>query len=159
MVPGFQSVLPGNIMPSGPSDLIMALGKDGQMLNIVPSMNLVYVRMGDAPGTAEVPLFFNDTIWQKLNAVMCTGVGAQEVNPVIKFQLAPNPASGDFQLHFGSSQTGKMLVRDVCGRIVFQQEYFNAVSAEISLNVRAGMYIVQFIDRQGGISSEKLLIE
>lgn len=159
MVPGFQSVLPGNIMPSGPSDLIMALGKDGQMLNIVPSMNLVYVRMGDAPGTAEVPLFFNDTIWQKLNAVMCTGVGLQDNNPLLKFRLAPNPASGDFQLHFGSSQTGKMLVRDVCGRIVFQQEYFNAVSAEISLNVRAGMYIVQFIDRQGGISSEKLLIE
>lgn len=159
MVPGIPSVFPGNIMPNGPSDLVMALGKNGQMLNVVPSMNLVYVRMGDAPGTAEVPLLFNDTIWQKLNAVMCTGVGAQEVNPSIKFQLAPNPASGYFQLRFGSSQTGSILVRDLCGRIVFLEELFNVLSAEIYLNVRAGMYIVQFIDRQGGISSEKLLIE
>lgn len=158
MVPGFQSVLPGNIMPSGPSDLIMALGKDGQMLNIVPSMNLVYVRMGDAPGTAEVPLFFNDTIWQKLNAVMCTGVGMQENRQMVKFQLAPNPSSAEFYVHFGTSVTGEILVRDLCGRVVHQQELFNAVSVDFNLNVGAGMYLVQFIDSRGEMSTEKLVI-
>lgn len=45
MVPGYQFVIPGFLNPNDPADLIMALGKNGQMLNIVPSQNLVYVRM------------------------------------------------------------------------------------------------------------------
>lgn len=72
MVPGLQLVFPGNMMPNGPADLYMALGKNGQFINVVPSQQLVFIRMGNAPGGSEVPLQMNDTIWQKLKEVMCT---------------------------------------------------------------------------------------
>ena len=38
MAPGLQFVFPGSWSPSAPSDMFAALGKNGQLLNIVPSM-------------------------------------------------------------------------------------------------------------------------
>ena len=41
--------------PSAPNDMIAALGKNGQFINVVPSMKLVFIRMGDAPDNSMVP--------------------------------------------------------------------------------------------------------
>jgi hypothetical protein len=41
------------------------LGKNGQLLNIIPSMGLVTVRMGNSDGS-PVPIIYNNSIWQKL---------------------------------------------------------------------------------------------
>jgi hypothetical protein len=49
-----------------------ALGKDGQIINVVPSENLVIIRMGEAPGTSlEVTPVYNNDIWKKLNDLTC----------------------------------------------------------------------------------------
>lgn len=71
MVPGLQFKFPGSYNPSAPDDMFAALGKNGQMLNIVPGQNLITVRMGNAPNAGFVPVVFNDTIWQHLNEIMC----------------------------------------------------------------------------------------
>lgn len=72
MLPGLQFKFTGSFAPDAPKDMFAALGKNGQFLCIVPSLNLVMLRMGDPPTTnSEVPVIMLNQLWQKLNAVMC----------------------------------------------------------------------------------------
>jgi CubicO group peptidase (beta-lactamase class C family) len=70
MVPNLQLKFPGSVIPNGPSDMVCGLGKDGQYLCVIPSKNMVLVRMGDNPDQALVPFTFLNDIWEKLNKVI-----------------------------------------------------------------------------------------
>ncbi len=70
MLPGSQIKFPGNYAPNAPKDMFAALGKNGQFLCIVPSLNLIMVRMGENPDNSLVPVLFLDDIWEKLNSIL-----------------------------------------------------------------------------------------
>ncbi|NBP69386.1 MAG: class A beta-lactamase-related serine hydrolase [Cytophagia bacterium] len=70
MAPGSQLVIPSSVTPAAPADMFAAMGKNGQVINIVPSQNLIVVRMGDAPDNTLVPFLFQDDIWEKLNEII-----------------------------------------------------------------------------------------
>jgi CubicO group peptidase (beta-lactamase class C family) len=70
MVPGSQISLNGYLSPNAPNDMIAAMGKNGQIINIVPSQQLVVVRIGDVPDANQVPFLFQDDLWKKLNAII-----------------------------------------------------------------------------------------
>jgi CubicO group peptidase (beta-lactamase class C family) len=114
MVPGLQLQLPGPLNPNAPDDMYAALGKNGQIINVVPSLDLVYIRMGNAPGVGEVPITFNDTIWQRVNDLMCTTVGVNDAMQMEEVHIFPNPSSGLFSI----STPAMVEVMDVCGRSV-----------------------------------------
>ncbi|GAA4270923.1 serine hydrolase domain-containing protein [Aquimarina gracilis] len=69
--PTLETSFPGKLIPNGPDDLYAGLGKDDQKLYIVPSQNLVIVRMGDNTGEALLgPSSFDDALWEKINALI-----------------------------------------------------------------------------------------
>jgi CubicO group peptidase (beta-lactamase class C family) len=69
-LPQSQLEFPGSIIPSGPSDMYMALGKNDQKIYIIPSKNMVVIRMGDAADEETAALSdFDDVLWQKINAL------------------------------------------------------------------------------------------
>ncbi len=70
MIPTSQTVFPGAMSSNAPEDMFAAIGKNGQLINIVPSQNLVIIRMGDDPDNALVPFTFQDNLWEKLNAII-----------------------------------------------------------------------------------------
>lgn len=70
MLPSTQIVFPGAAVPQAPEDMYAALGKNGQYLCVVPSENLIVIRMGDNPDNALVPLLFIKDIWDALNPVI-----------------------------------------------------------------------------------------
>jgi len=70
MVPTLQTIFPGALSPNAPADLYAAMGKNGQLINVVPSQNLVVIRVGDAPDNSLVPFKLQDDLWIKLNAVI-----------------------------------------------------------------------------------------
>jgi len=70
MAPGSQTVYPQMLTPNAPADMFAAMGKNGQIINVVPSKNLVVIRMGDAPDNNLVPFTYQNDLWAKLNAVM-----------------------------------------------------------------------------------------
>ena len=70
MVPGSQVVFPGEITSNAPDDMFAAMGKNGQLINVVPSKMLVMIRMGDVPDASLVPLTFQNEIWAKLNSII-----------------------------------------------------------------------------------------
>lgn len=73
MIPGGQTVYDGPLVPNAPADMFAAMGASDQRVYVVPSKNMVVVRMGDA-SDPDNPSFalsgFDDKLWEKINAVI-----------------------------------------------------------------------------------------
>lgn len=78
MLPGTQFVFDGSLFPNAPNDVIAALGKNGQIINVVPSENMVWIRMGNTTSTELVETNLNIGIWNYINDLSC-------VSPVESF--------------------------------------------------------------------------
>lgn len=70
MVPGPQTVIPGMLVSEAPADMYQAMGKNGQFLMVIPSQNMVIVRMGGSGDNSLVPFLLIRDIWDKLNPVL-----------------------------------------------------------------------------------------
>jgi CubicO group peptidase (beta-lactamase class C family) len=70
MLPETQLVFNESYSPDGPADMISGIGKNGQYVCIVPSQNIVLVRMGESPESVQVPFLFLNEIWKKLNLII-----------------------------------------------------------------------------------------
>ncbi|WP_310558400.1 serine hydrolase [Flavobacterium sp.] len=69
-LPQSQLQFPGSIIPSGPNDMFMALGKNDQKIYVIPSKKMVVIRMGEAADNANLALSdFDNVLWQKINAL------------------------------------------------------------------------------------------
>jgi len=77
MIPQVQWTFPGYFFPDAPADVYAALGKDGQFINVVPSQNMVWIRMGDAPGGVPVDFLLNNEIWTYINQLPGATSGPQ----------------------------------------------------------------------------------
>lgn len=70
-LPQTQFEFQGSLIPDGPDDMYMALGKNDQKIYVIPSKNMVVVRMGEsAEGTNFALSEFDNQLWQKINAVV-----------------------------------------------------------------------------------------
>lgn len=70
-MPQSQLQIPGTLIPTAPSDMYCALGKNDQKIYVVPSKKLVIIRMGDAADGSNFALSdFDEVLWQKISAVI-----------------------------------------------------------------------------------------
>lgn len=73
VLPGIPFEFQGSLIPNAPDDLIAALGKNDQKLYVVPSKNLVIVRMGEV-ANSNTPTFglsgFDNELWGYINALI-----------------------------------------------------------------------------------------
>lgn len=71
MLPGNETLYQGSLIPTAPDDLIAALGKNDQKIYVVPSQNLVVIRLGEAANAENFTLSTFDTdIWKLLSEYM-----------------------------------------------------------------------------------------
>ncbi len=69
-LPQIQTEFPGSIIPTGPNDMFMALGKNDQKIYVIPSKKMVIIRMGDAADAQNLALSdFDATLWTKISAL------------------------------------------------------------------------------------------
>lgn len=72
-LPGLQLEFPGELIPNAPDDMFSGLGKNDQKLYIVPSKDLVIVRLGEV-ANPENPTFalsgFDNELWSYINALV-----------------------------------------------------------------------------------------
>ena len=142
MLPSLQFVFTGSWAPDAPDDMIAALGKNGQTLNVVPSMGLVLVRMGEAPDSStEVSVTLCNEIWQKLNPVICNANSADDFTAApTEFRLEqnyPNPFNPSTKISWQSpvSSWQTLKVYDILG---------NEVATLVDEYKPAGSYTVDF---------------
>ncbi len=70
-VPTSQLVLPGSLIPDAPADMYAALGKNDQKMYVVPSGQLVVIRMGNSAGGFQPALSgFDNELWQRLETII-----------------------------------------------------------------------------------------
>ncbi|MDT0608292.1 serine hydrolase domain-containing protein [Croceitalea rosinachiae] len=69
--PSSQLEFNGELIPNAPADTYSGLGKNDQKLYVVPSQNLVIVRMGEDAGESLLgPSSFDNELWGLLNDLM-----------------------------------------------------------------------------------------
>jgi CubicO group peptidase (beta-lactamase class C family) len=70
MLPSTQLVFNGSFMPDAPADMYSALGKNGQILQVIPSKRMVVVRMGENPDQGPVSAEIGNDIWKILKKIV-----------------------------------------------------------------------------------------
>lgn len=143
MLPGPQLVLNGSAMPDAPADMIAAMGKNGQIINIIPSTGMVVVRIGNLPTAGVfVPNFYNNDIWEHLNNLTCTGASISE-NDLQSISLYPNPAEDFIQLSgMETFTTGEVKIVNSMGQCVRKQTY-TGEALDIS-GLSKGIYYITY---------------
>jgi len=66
-----QTLHQGSLVPNAPADMYAALGANDQKIYVVPSLDMVVVRTGDAAGAEEfASSSFDNHLWEKINEVL-----------------------------------------------------------------------------------------
>ncbi|MBU2998037.1 beta-lactamase family protein [Cellulophaga baltica] len=70
-LPSTQYEFSGSLIPNAPNDMYAALGKNDQKIYVIPSKDLVIIRMGQAADSSNFALSdFDNDLWEKINAVI-----------------------------------------------------------------------------------------
>lgn len=70
MLPTLQTKFSMPLSANAPTNMVAAIGKYGQIINIVPSQNLIMIRMGESTETGAIGLEIQNNIWERLNKVI-----------------------------------------------------------------------------------------
>lgn len=73
MIPGEQTVFSRSLIPNAPKDMYAAMGAFDQRIYIVPSKNMVIVRMGNAANSENTNYgvsTFDHELWAKINDIV-----------------------------------------------------------------------------------------
>lgn len=144
MLPQSQFVFPGKLCPDAPDDMISALGKNGQFINVIPSMNMVWIRMGNAPDNMPVPAFLNDSIWKYINELECNSNGFDNKKSFNTIQVFPNPTHDNLILNSQKSLMGyEYIITDPAGKCV-QSGIYSGLIPVATLNT--GIYFLHISD-------------
>ena len=69
--PGLTLEFPGKLIANAPDDMVSGLGRNDQKMYVVPSQNLVIIRMGDDAGEALLgPSSFDNDLWAEINKLI-----------------------------------------------------------------------------------------
>lgn len=156
MLPSLQTVFNGWLFPNAPADAFAAMGKNGQFLNVVPSKNLVFVRMGEEPSGALVPFLMNDSIWIKLNKIMCSPNTILEVSSTTQHPLIfPNPSNDIFEIKYPNHKFSYQLFSLIGNFILGKNNCREHEIVSIS-DIKSGMYLLQTTSATGEITYTKI---
>ena len=144
MVPSLQTVFPAFMCPNAPADMISAIGSGGQFLNVVPSQNLVWLRMGDEPSNSNVPFLLNDDIWQYVNDLVCSTSSVEEEYFEQEIQLYPNPANEQLTITVKDGFPGKVILYNQVGEKIEELD-FRSTSSTLDISYyKNGMCFLTF---------------
>jgi CubicO group peptidase (beta-lactamase class C family) len=128
MAPGSQIVFQQSLFADAPADMFCALGKNDQKVYVVPSRNMVVVRMGDAANSSVLAWSeFDNALWQMLDSTGCTVSGLGSIENDVALTVYPNPstnfitvnfADGDYNLKITDMQGKTVYTRSRCSGIV-----------------------------------------
>jgi CubicO group peptidase (beta-lactamase class C family) len=143
-LPGITLNIPGPLLPDAPDDLYAAMGKDGQYIMVIPSENMVVIRMGEDPdGTAGlVPTVMANEIMLRIGSMDCS-VTAVADKPSIPFNV--NIHEG--YISIDGNSFGELSLFDLQGRLV-ASSFGSTIKTN---NLRPGIYLIS------GYSSSRLI--
>ncbi|MBU6324813.1 MAG: serine hydrolase [Bacteroidetes bacterium] len=146
-LPSTQFQFNGPLFPDAPSDCFAALGKDGQFINVAPSQNAVWIRMGTAPQTVLVPHLLNNEIWKRLNTLSCFGQN-MVIPETSLLRIFPNPAEHELHIVCPEKET-ELSIYNVCGQRIFGPARYYQEDITLSISeLPKGWYMAEIKGRQ-----------
>ena len=153
MLPGLQTPIPRDLIPNAPDDLIAALGKNDQKIYIVPSEQLVVVRMGEAAGLGIPTLSgFDNALWDKLSSLDCFASNSDRGKYDSFVKLYPNPAIGRLRIETDGI-IGTILISDIRGNPILSSTH---QEFDIS-TLKSGLYIAMISFRDGRMAYRRFI--
>lgn len=142
MVPTSSLVIPVELFPDAPDDVIAALGKNDQKIYVIPSLRMVVVRFGNAAGTALLgPSAFDNNLLKRIVDLPCT-VGVTEAT-ANKVNIYPNPSNGIYNLQRSTSKLTEIEVYNALGQVVYTSKV-NTTNTTIDLSTQPnGIYLAR----------------
>ncbi len=122
-------------------------------------MNLVYVRLGNAPGAGEVPITFNDTIWIKLNEVMCSTADVPSIDNRPLISIYPNPATDHLKIKFPNPGNHQLKISDLTGREVNTYQNLQTQTEIFTGFMNRGIYFLHFTHESGNVTIQKIILK
>lgn len=157
MAPGLQTVFPISLMPDAPADMFCALGKYDQKLYIVPSQNLIVVRMGNsAYNDANAASPFDNELWQEINKLDDCAIAVEKLENT-QAQVFPNPAQNFITIN-SQKAIENLYLYDVLGNLVVQKNPSATQYILDANNLPAGFYTLK-IQIGENIETHKVVIE
>lgn len=149
MAPTSQLVFPGSYIPDAPADMYSAIGKNGQFVQVIPSLNMVWIRMGEAPDNNPVPFYVSNDIWKKINLLSCNPTEkAGSLSRKNQWRISPVPAEDRLHISFDNQQWNKACqfrILNAHGKPVAEGE-FSGPEKEIDIReLRSGWYVIRLI--------------
>lgn len=153
MMPGLQFEFKTDLIPNAPDDLVSGLGKNDQKVYVVPSLDMVVVRMGDAADNVSAALSsFDNLLWGHLMELFddFTSVEYHAGNLLIY----PNPA-GDFVRFSEDTEMKEIEIINNLGVAVIKQKH---PGNQINIShLLPGVYFVKLLDISGNYSIQKFI--
>ncbi|NTW45350.1 MAG: serine hydrolase, partial [Anaerolineaceae bacterium] len=142
MLPHSQYHFMGPAFPEAPMDMYAALGKDGQILNVVPSQGIVMVRIGNAPNDeTEIANIYNNNIWHYLNFVIHGPNSLNQAPSVVHdFDVYPNPADNEINIRNNNNEPFfRVSIINTNRQMVLSADNTEHINTQ---NLSAGVYLV-----------------
>lgn len=117
MLPRVQLTFNGMLCPNAAPDMYSAMGKNGQIINVVPSENIVLIRMGDRPSDqSELPMIFNNEVWKRMRAIMCNATTTYHQPKEKNINIYPNPSQNE--VYISGAENVEYKILNVNGQVV-----------------------------------------
>lgn len=156
MVPGLQTVFPGTLFPDAPADMYSAIGKNGQIINCVPSQQMVVIRMGESPSSVDVPFLLVDSIWKYIQRLPCLPNATTSIVNAQYNQSYFTVQGHTLQINLATPVT-QLCVYNLMGEKIIM--YMKEIQTSVQLpELPIGMYIVQAISNTGKQLTQKIQI-
>ncbi len=131
----------GSITPKAPSDMYAGLGANGQICMVIPSLDMVLVRMGNDPENSPVPTTYVNDLWDKVQALLPTTSIIED--QTLSTSVFPNPISSSAFLTIQSNFTPDAIVlKCINGRVI---KTFAGVQTIQIPELNSGVYLVEVV--------------
>lgn len=158
-LPGSQFNFPGLLVPDAPADAFAGIGKDNQLVYVVPSENLVMVRMGEATdGTSNlVPTIYSNEIWNRINALRCaTSTDPLPTTLIPSLTVSPNPAGG--WVRVSAEQAIRYITAFAAGRLLHNWPGNGQTMTLETAALPAGVVSLRVVLTDGTVSWRRVVI-
>lgn len=147
MIPQSQLVFPTALAPNAPADMFCALGKNDQKIYVIPSTNMVVIRMGNDAGFPALAVSaFDNELWGKLKDIFCTPTSSIRTINNSNISLYPNPANDIININAPDNYTASL--HNITGQILATYNITKGINKINTLQLQAGSYYITFINEK-----------
>lgn len=145
-LPGSTLQFNGEIIPEAPQDMYAGMGKNGQYVCVIPSQNMIVIRMGEDPDVSLVPTVFINNMFKKISTLSC-GMPVPMPSYIQRkdLELYPNPITknSEWPTRIYSTKDRHIDIYSTSGKRV-QHIWITEGENELNLSGLArGLYIVK----------------